>query len=208
MFSRAMLLAAVMTVWNCASHAAPDCARNDTRRAGDQIVDWYDVHVRPFQTLPAPASPGKQQVEEMVEEMASFHRRAVLDPLFFEALAQQVLARYADSSGFRGIDASAAEKIYKSGAATRLDFSLLCIDAKSVRSPDDAFAITLFGVTTDDCRRAGMRGLVFTDTWVNGSANGQCRPDHTYYRMWVVPVAAGTNSITFVCRKDQGGCAR
>lgn len=158
--------------------------------------------------MAAPASLNKAQVEALVEEMGAFHRRAVLDPLYFEPLAQQILTRYADSPTFRAIDAATAAQIYKPGAGARLDFSLLCVEAKSVRAPEDSFAITLFGVTIDDCQHAGLRGLVFTDTWVNGSVNGQCRPDQVYYRMWVVPVTAGMNSITFVCRKEQGSCAR
>ena len=205
---RALLLAIALVFWNTALHAAPDCAPSDPRKAGDQIVDWYDVYVRPFRNLPAPASLSKGQIETLVGELASLHRPAVLDPLYFEPLVQQIAARYADVSSLRGIDASTAEKTYKSGSGTRYDFSLLCIDPKSVRSPDDAFAITLFGVTVDDCQHVGLRGLVFTETWVNGSVNGQCRPDNTYYRMLVIPVVAGTNSITFLCRKDTGGCAR
>ncbi len=90
----------------------------------------------------------------------------------------------------------------------RLDFSLLCINARTVRAPDDAFAITLFGVPIDDCQHVGLRGLVFTETLVNGSTNGQCRPDQLYFRMFALPLAAGTNDITFVCRKAPGGCAR
>ena len=189
-----------------ASHAAPDCAQTEARKPGDQIVDWYDLYIRPWRTVSAPATVNKAQVEALTEEMGALHRRAVLDPLYFEPLAQQILARYADASSFRGIDAAAAGKIYKPGAGARLDFSLLCIDAKTVRTPEDSFAITLFGVTADDCQHVGLRGLVFTDTWVNGSVNGQCRPDQVYYRMWVLPVPAGLNSITFICRKEQGGC--
>jgi hypothetical protein len=111
-------------------------------------------------------------------------------------------------AGFNGIDAAAAEKIYKTGIGQKFDFSLLCINARSVRAPDDAFGITLFGVTADDCQHVGLRGLVFTETLVNGSANGQCRPDQTFYKMYIFPLPAGTNDITFVCRKERGGCAR
>ena len=210
MFMRTLVLAVALVLWNAASHAAPECVVSDPRKAGDQIVDWYDIYVRPFRPPTAPASLSKGEVETLVGEMASFHRPAVLDPLYFEPLVQQISTRYADASSFHGIDSSIAEKTYKSGTGTRYDFSLLCIDAKSVRLPADAFAITLFGVTIDDCQHVGLRGLVFTETWVNGSANGQCRPDQHYYRMQIIPVRvrAGTNSITFLCRKDTGGCAR
>jgi hypothetical protein len=208
MLGRAMVLLAALAAGNDAAYAAIDCTYTEARKAGEQIVDWYEVFVKPYRPESAPASLTKAQVEALVEEMGAFHRRAVLDPLFFEALAQQILARYAGVASFRGIDASAAAKVYKSGAATQLDFSLLCIDAKSVRTADDAFAITVFGVKADDCQHVGLRGLVFTDTWVNGSANGQCRPDQIYYRSWVIPVNAGTNAVTFVCRKDVGNCAR
>lgn len=205
---RALILLAMLALWNFNAHAAPDCAFSDPRKPGDQIVDWYDIHVRPFRPPPAPAGLSKAQVEALVDDMGALHRPAVLDPLYFEPLVQHVAARFADASSFRGIDAAAVAKTYKSGTGTRYDFSLLCIEAKTVRTPDDAFAITLFGVNADDCQHIGLRGLVFTETWVNGSANGQCRPDRVYYRMMIVPVNAGTNSITFLCRKDMGACAR
>jgi hypothetical protein len=208
MFLRTTFFVLACVLWHCVAYAGPDCTLTESRKAGDLIVDWYELYVRPFRPLPAPASLSKEQVEALVEELTSFHRPAVLDPLFFEPLVEQISARYAGASGFRGIDAPAVEKYYKSGTGARYDFSLLCIDAKSMRSPDDAFAITLFGVNVDDCQHVGLRGLVYTETWVNGSAGGQCRPDRIYYRRMFIPVAAGTNTITFLCRKDMGGCAR
>ena len=36
---------------------------------------------------------------------------------------------------------------------------------------------------------------------------GACRPDYPFFRMLFVPVLAGTNTITFLCSKDTGGCA-
>ena len=77
-----------------------------------------------------------------------------------------------------------------------------------MRSPDDSFTITLFGVVADDCQHIGLRGLVFTAALVNGSANGQCKPDQLYRKMFIVPLPAGTNEITYICGKDRGGCAR
>jgi hypothetical protein len=53
---------------------------------------------------------------------------------------------------------------------------MLCIDTRTITTSDDAFAITLFGMNYEECQRFGLKGLVFTDILVNGSANGQCRP--------------------------------
>jgi hypothetical protein len=53
-----------------------------------------------------------------------------------------------------------------------------------------------------------LRGLVFTETLVNGATKAECHPDHVYYKSFIVPIAAGTNVVTFVCGKDANGCAR
>jgi len=50
--------------------------------------------------------------------------------------------------------------------------------------------------------------LVFTSALVNGSANGQCKADQRFAKMYVWPLPAGTNEVTFICGKDTGGCAR
>jgi hypothetical protein len=84
----------------------------------------------------------------------------------------------------------------------------MCIDTRTTATPDDTVAVTLFGMSRDDCQHVGLRGLVFTGALVNGSINGECRPDHVYYRRLIIPVNAGTNAITFLCRKDVGGCMR
>ena len=212
MLIRALLVAATFACWNADLHAAPDCAAaTDQRKSAEPIVDWYDNHIRPYRTMPGGAGAAgltKSQVEEFLGKIGPFNRRAVLDPLIFESLAQQIMDAYARAPDFKGIDTAAAEKIYKSGIGEKLDFSMLCISAKSVRSPDDAFGITLFGVVADDCQHIGLRGLVYTAALVNGSANGPCRPDQVYRTMLVVPLPVGMNEITFICGKDRGGCAR
>jgi hypothetical protein len=53
-----------------------------------------------------------------------------------------------------------------------------------------------------------MRGIVFTSALINGSANGQCKPDQFFRKMVLWPLMAGTNEVTFVCGRDVGGCAR
>ena len=182
----------------------------DQRKSNEPLVDWYDNYVRPYRTMPGgpgTTRPTVKQVEDFIELSAPFNRRAVLDPFIFESFVQQVMAGYARAPGFNGIDTAAAEKLYKAGTGEKLDFSLFCISAKSLHAPDDAFAITVFGVVVDDCQHMGLRGLVFTAILVNGSASGQCKPDQKYAKMLIVPVHAGTNDITFICGKDQGGCA-
>jgi hypothetical protein len=210
MLIRALLVAATFACWHGALHAAPTCAPlSDQRKSAEPIVDWYDNYIRPYRTVSAGAVRlTKIQVEAFIDEIGPFNRRAVLDPLIFESLAQQIMDSYTRAPDFKGIDTAAAEKIYKSGIGEKLDFSMLCISAKSVRSPDDAFGITLFGVVADDCQHIGLRGLVYTAALVNGSANGPCKPDQVYRKMFVVPVPVGTNEITFICGKDRGGCAR
>ena len=212
MLLRILLATVALAGWNSIVHAGPDCAAAiEQRKSAEPIVDWYDTHIRPFRTLPGDSGAarlGKKEAEAFIEQIKPFHRGAVLDPLFFEVLAQQILARHTGLAGFHGIDAAAAEKIYKIGTGPRFDFSLLCINARSVRTADDAFAITLFGVPADDCQHIGLRGLVFTATLVNGSANGQCRPDQQFFKLFALPLQAGTNQITFVCHKEPGGCER
>jgi hypothetical protein len=100
------------------------------------------------------------------------------------------------------------EKLYKPDSGQRLDFSLFCISPRTLRTPNDAFTVTLFGVIVDDCQHIGLRGLVFTSALVNGSANGQCKPDLRFTKMYIWPLPAGTNEVTFICGKDTGGCAR
>jgi hypothetical protein len=211
-FARMLLAVALLAGISPAVHAGPDCtAPPDQRKSTEPMVDWYDNYIRPYRSLPGNAGEarlGKSQVEAFIEEIRPFHRGAVLDPLYFEVFAQLISDGYQGSAGFKGIDAAAAEKIYNAATRQRLDFSLLCINARTVRTPDDAFAITLFGVPIDDCQHIGLRGLVFTEILVNGSTSGQCRPDQPYFRLFALPQAAGTNFITFVCRKSQGGCVR
>jgi hypothetical protein len=208
---RALFVALACACWHAPLHAAPACApvpAAEHKKSAEPIVDWYENFARPYRIPSAAAPLAKSQVEAYIDEAAPVHRRAVLDPLFFESLVQQIASGYARMSDFRGIDSAAAEKIYKSGIGEKVDFSLLCISAKTVRTPDDAFGITLFGVVYDDCQHIGLRGLVFTATLVNGSANGRCLPDQKYAKMFIVPVHAGVNEITFVCGKDRSGCAR
>ena len=212
MLIRALLVAAIFTCWLGSLHAAPDCtAATDKRKSAEPIVDWYDNYVLPYRTLPGGAGAArltKPEVEAFIEQIGPFNRRAVLDPLIFESLVQQIMEAYARAPDLKGINTAAAEKIYKPGIGEKIDFSLLCISAKTVRTPDDAFGITLFGVVADDCQHIGLRGLVYTAALVNGSANGTCRPDQVFYKMLIISVPAGTNEITFICAKERGGCAR
>jgi hypothetical protein len=212
MLIRVLLVAATLACWHGALRAAPDCApATGQRKSAEPIVDWYDNYIRPYRMMPAGAETAaltKSQVEEFIDKLGAFNRRAVLDSLIFESLVQQIMESYARARDFKGIDTAAVEKLYKSGIGEKLDFSLLCITAKSMRLPDDAFGITLFGVIVDDCQHIGLRGLVYTGALVNGSANGQCKPDQNFRKNFFVPVLAGTNEITYICGKDHGGCAR
>jgi hypothetical protein len=191
--------------------AAPECPLSVVpATAPADVVDWYDKYVAHSRTLagvPDTPRPTRSQVEEFIEGVRTFHRRAVADSLLFEPLVQQIAAHHANAGDFLGLNARAAAKIYRAGSGPGLDFSALCIDTRRGRFPDDQYTITLFGVNFDNCRHVTVRGLVFTNTLINGNPNGECRPDHTFYRMLVVPVFAGTNHITFVCNKDVGGCA-
>jgi hypothetical protein len=209
--THALFVALACTCWQAPSHAAPACTpvpAAEHKKSAEPIVDWYENFVRPYRTQSAASPLAKNQVEAYIDEAALVHRRAVLDPLFFESLVQQIANGYARARDFKGIDSAAVGKIYNSGIGEKLDLSLLCISAKTVHVPDDAYGITLFGVVYDDCQHIGLRGLVFTATLVNGSANGRCQPDQKYAKMFIVPVHAGVNEITFVCGKDRSGCAR
>lgn len=210
MFRQAIFLVAACLLGNPLSLAAPNCpAPAYTPKTTDQIADWYGAYLKPFRVL-AGITDGPSltvgQIDALTEKLETFHRRSARDSLFFEALAQQIVASYARSPDFKGLDTPAAGKIYRPGPD--LDFSLMCIDTKTARSPDDTFAVTLFGMTSYDCQHIGLRGLVFTETLINGAVNGECRPDYVYYRRLIIPVTAGTNAVTYLCRKDSGGCLR
>ena len=209
---RALAVAAIFFAGTSCAHSAPACPTPAyASRPAAQITDWYAGYLKPFRELAgiaeAPALTA-DQVNELIEKQDGFNRRSARDPLFFEALVQQIAQHYARAPDFRGLDTQTARRIYRPAAGAELDFSMLCVDTRTIVAPDDAFGITLFGVLSEECRRIGLKGLVFTDTLVNGAGNGQCRPDHVYYRMLVLPVDAGTNTITFICRKDVGGCFR
>ncbi len=207
---RAILLWAALCLGNSLLYAAPDCpVPAYAPRTTDRITDWYDLYLKPYRRLagiPEGLSPTMDQIEAMIEKLETFHRRSSRDSLFFEALAQQIAVSYARASDFKGLDTLVAGKIYKPGPD--LDFSTVCIDTKTTKSPDDTFAVTLFGMTSYDCEHIGLRGLVFTDTLINGAVNGGCRADHVYYKRLIFPVNAGTNTVTFLCRKDSNGCLR
>ncbi len=213
----AVMLAAALTAGVAPCAAAAAAAAGGTcpnpayaPRGAPDLATWHDVYVRPFRafagTAENPSTP--DQLADLVETQRAFNRRSTRDTLFFEAWVQQIAQHYARAPDFSGIDMQAARKVYRQGSGPELDFSLLCIDSRTIGARDDAFALTLFGVVYDDCRHVGLRGLVFTDTLINGAANGQCRPDHVYYRNIFFPINAGTNTVTFVCRKDSGGCYR
>jgi hypothetical protein len=148
------------------------------------------------------------QIGALIETQDAYNRRGSRDPLFFEALVQQISQHYAKAPDFSGLDMQTVQKIYRPASGSELDFSLLCIDTRTIGKRDDAFAITLFGLNYEECQRFGLRGLVFTDILVNGAANGQCRADQVYTRMLVFQVNAGTNTVSFVCGKDSTGCSR
>ncbi len=206
-----MLLVA-LALWHGAVYAAPDCTGPiGTSKSAEPIVDWYDNYIRPYRYLPADKATQRltrAQIEAFIDVLGTFNRRASLDQLELESLVSQVMRSYARAPDFKGIDTAAVEKLYRSDSGQRLDFSLFCISPKSLRTPDDAFSVTLFGVVADDCQHIGIRGLVFSAALVNGSANGQCKPDQFFTKMYIWPLPAGTNEITFMCGKDTGGCAR
>ena len=210
--SRALIAGVAAWLGIAGAHAAPDCPVPPySARAAGQLTDWYDSYLKPFRTLAGvdeASRPSAEQIGALLEKQLGFNRRGLRDPLYFEALTQAIAQHYARAPDFKGIDLQTARKIYRPGSGPDVDFSMICIDARTVAAPADAFGITLFGVILDECERIGLRGLVFTDTLVNGAANGQCRPDHVYYKMLVVPINAGTNTVTFLCRKDTTGCFR
>jgi hypothetical protein len=210
---RAIFLAALLCLGNSVALAAPDCPiAAYAPKATPQITDWYEKYISPSRAiggLPAGPRLTRAQVEALVELLDAIHLHNISDPLAFEPLVQQIAAHYAKDGDFKGLNSASAEKIYKPETGSKLDFSTLCIDVRRSRFPDDTFAISLFGVNNYNCQRvAGMRGLVFTDTLVNGAAKAECRPNDTYFRSLIIPVSAGTNVITFVCSKDANGCAR
>jgi len=194
------------------AHAAPACpVPAYAPRATGQLKDWYEKYIKPFRInagIEEGSAPTPEQIEALVENQGAYNRLSSRDPLYFEPFTQQIAQHYAKAPDFRGLDLAAVKKIYRPGSGPELDYSMLCIDTKTIGAPDDAFAITLFGMIEDECVRFGLRGLVFTDTLVNGAANGQCRPDHVYYKMLFFPINVGTNTVTFVCRKDSNGCFR
>lgn len=178
--------------------------------APENIVDWYVKFIEParvFAGAPVEPRPAKNVIEAMVGALEGFHRSSALEPLFFEPFIRQISASYAGAGDFKGLNTATAEKLNRSGAGSNMDFSTLCVDTRRERYPDDTFALTLYGVNNYNCSHVSLRGLVFTSTLINGTMNGACRPDYPFFRMLFVPVLAGTNTITFVCNKDTGGCA-
>ena len=175
MFLRATLLLATLVFANPAALAAPECPRSIIPpKAPQNVVDWYDKYVAPSRTLagtPENPRPTKSQVEAFIDSIKAFHRRAVSDSLFFEPLVQQIMAKYSDAGDFRDLSSVTAKKIYRPGSGPDLDFSAMCIDILRSRFPEDTFAITLSGVSIDNCQHVTVRGLVFTNTLVNGAMN-------------------------------------
>ena len=206
------ILLVAFALWHGVASAAPGCsAPIGESKSSEPIVDWYDNYIRPYRLLPADKAAQrltKAQVEAFIEVLGTFNRRASLDQMELESLVSQVTNSYARAPDFKGIDTAAVEKIYKSDSGQKLDFSLFCISPKTLRTPDDAFGVTLFGVVADDCQHVGIRGLVFSDVRVNGSPTGQCKPDLFFTKMYLWPLPAGTNEVTFICGKDTGGCSR
>jgi hypothetical protein len=207
---RVILVLALLFVAHVPALAAEGCpVPVHTSKAPEQITDWYEKYISPFRTYAGMADnprPTKEQIEARVDTMEEINHRTLADSLQFEALVKQITAHYERSTDFKGLDSKAAEKIYRPGSP--LDFAALCIDTRSLNSPDDTFGITLFGVTEADCGHTGLRGMVFTNTLINGAADGRCRPDVVYYKRWIIPVTAGTNTVTFLCSKDVRGCDR
>ena len=192
-------------------HAAPLCPVVPAApRANDQLQAWYETFVKPLHrpTSVIDLPINDLQVQALVEKLAAFNVRAARDPLFFEPLVQQIVQHFARAPNYAGLDRALASKIYRQGSGPDIDFSLVCIDTRAVRAPDDTFALTLFGVRERDCRHVGLRGLVFSESLVNGAANGDCRPEHMYYKNLIVSIPAGTNTVTFTCRKDENACLR
>lgn len=205
------LVAVILFCFDAAAFAA-NCERGDANVKSDEpIVDWYDNYVRPYRYLPgaeANRKPTRTEVEGFIDVLGAFNRSMSLDQLALEALVRQILESYARAPDFKGIDTAAVEKLYRPEGGHKIDFSLFCVSPRTLRTPNDAFGVTLFGVIVDDCQHVGMRGLVFSAALINGSPSGQCRPDLFFRKMVLWPILAGTNEVTFVCGKDTGGCAR
>jgi hypothetical protein len=202
----------VLLLWNSPIPAAPNCpVPAYAPKTSVQLAEWYEKYVNPFKAV-AGKTDGQRltddQIEARKEGMDAFHHSIFGEPLFFEALVQQIAVNHARSPDFKGLDSVAAERIYKPGSGPILDFSAMCIESRSTQFPDDSFAITLFGVNNSNCQHASLRGLVFTETLINGGASGECRPDHVAYKRLIFPVNLGANAITFVCVKDVNGCSR
>ena len=177
----------------------------------ETIVDWYAMVIEPtraYAGFPVTPRPAKNVIEAMVDSLDSFHRRSILDPLYFEPLVRRLVAAHANVGDFKGLDTRTAENLYRGDTGGAVDFGALCIDTRRARFPDDTFAITLTGVNNYNCTHVTLRGLVFSNILINGAANGECRADLPYFRMLFMPVAlSGTNTVTFLCTKDAGGCA-
>lgn len=205
------LIVMLSMLWCCAA-AAAGCERgNPNVKSDEAIVDWYDNYVRPYRYLP-PAELSrkltKPEVEQFIDVLGTFNRSMSMDQLAIENVVRQIIENYARAPDFKGIDNATVEKLYRPEGGQKVDFSLFCVSPRTLRTPNDAFGITMFGVIVDDCQHVGMRGLVFTTGLINGSPNGQCQPDLFFRKMVLWPILAGTNEITFICGKDVGGCAR
>ncbi len=209
MLDRTLLVAACLAAMLAALPATAACPVPVYGPQGtDEITDWYAKYMLPLAKSPNAARPGKSEIGELISKANALHRRSISDPLYFEPLVQKISAQYANDGDFRGLNTEVAEKLVGANSADGLDFSTLCIDTRRDRFPDDTFAVTLTGVNSDNCQHAVTRGLVFSNTLVNGSATGECRPDHIYRQSFFSAVSAGTNTITFVCNKTAGGCMR
>ena len=201
----AALAAAIVTASAIAGCPIPGY----TPKSSDKITDWYEKYIAPLRAYAGTAEnppPSKEQIEARMDALEETNGRMLGDSLQFEPFVQQIIAHYARSDNFKGLDTRMAQKIYRPGPA--LDFTALCIETLSGRSRDDSFAITLYGVTSGLCDRSSLRGLVFSEALVNGAVEGRCRPNEFYTKRYFVPLDAGTNSVTFICRKDAHGCAR
>lgn len=209
---RAASLIVLLAAWLAAPPAAALCPTVDfSRPPPTNIVEWYAQVIEPARAYAGFAvepRPGGSAIEATVDARDGFHRRSILDPLHFEPLVRRLAAAHADAGDFKGLDTRAAERLYRGESGHPLDFGALCIDTRRTRFPDDTLAITLTGVNLYNCKHVTLRGLVFSATLVNGAANGECRDDLQFYRMLFMPAArVGTNSVTFICTKDAGGCA-
>jgi len=167
--------------------------------------------VKPFMVmagLPESHTLTPEAIEGLIRRQNAYNQVSLRDPLYFEPLVRSMTRHYAKASDFNGLDLETAAKVHRAESGEALDFSLLCIDTRTTAARDDAFAVTVFGVNEAECNRIGLRGLVFTDILVNGVASGRCRSDHVYYRMLVLKIEAGINTVTLVCRKESNACVR